>query len=103
MVAVDNALASQAFMPLFGMEPDEGTARLITLVVLLVQAVLAIASARIVGILNASAVVVEVVIVGVLAIALMIAVATTGTGSVDNLTSRGIAAGTPTISRSAAG
>ena len=40
VVAVDNALASQAFMPLFGMDPDEGTARLITLVVLLVQAVL---------------------------------------------------------------
>ena len=41
VVAVDNALASQAFMPLFGMEPDEDTARVITLVVLLVQAVLA--------------------------------------------------------------
>ena len=30
VVAVDNALASQAFMPLFGMAPNEGTARLIT-------------------------------------------------------------------------
>ncbi len=70
-----------------------GTARLITLVVLLVQAVLTIASTRIVGIINASAVVVEVVIVGVLVIALAIAVATTGLGSVDNLTSRGITAG----------
>ena len=49
VVAVDNALASQAFMPLFGIEPDEDTARLITLVVLLIQAVLAIASTRIVA------------------------------------------------------
>src|SRR4051795_4938630 len=59
VVAVDNALASMAFMPLVGLEPDEDTARVITLVVLLVQAVLAIASTRIVGMLNACAVVVE--------------------------------------------
>jgi amino acid transporter len=93
VVAVDNALASQAFMPLVGLEPDEDTARVITLVVLLVQAVLAIASTRIVGMLNACAVVVELSIIGVLVIALSIAVATTGLGSADNLTSRGIAAG----------
>ena len=93
VVACDNALASQAFMPLVGLESDEWTARLITLIVLLVQAVLTIASTRIVGIINASAVVVEVVIVGVLVIALTIAVATTGLGSVSNLTSRGITAG----------
>lgn len=43
VVAVDNALASQAFMPLVGIEPDEGTARLITLAVLLVQTVIAVA------------------------------------------------------------
>jgi len=55
--------------------------------------VLTIASTRIVGMINASAVVVEVVIVGALVIALAIAVATTGLGSVHNLTSRGIAAG----------
>ena len=36
-------------MPLVGLEPDENTARLITLVVLLIQAVLVIASTRIVG------------------------------------------------------
>ena len=93
VVAVDNALASQAFMPVLGLEPDEGTARLITLIVLLIQAVLTIASTRIVGILNACAVGVEVVIVGVLVIALLIAVATTGLGSADNLTSRGVTAG----------
>lgn len=93
VVAVDNALASQAFMPLVGLAPDESTARVITLIVLLIQAVLAIASTRIVGIFNACAVGVEIVIVGVLVIALLIAVAVTGLGSVDNLTSRGVTAG----------
>ncbi len=93
VVACDDAMASQAFMPVVGLGPDEHTARLITLALLLVQAVLAIASTRIVAILNASAVGVEVVIVAVLVIALFIAVATTGRGSVDNLTSLGTAAG----------
>ena len=76
----DNALASQAFMPLVGLEPDERTARLITLIVLLVQAVLTIASTRIVGILNSCAVGVEVVIVGVLVIALVDRGGNHGTG-----------------------
>jgi amino acid transporter len=93
VAACDNALASQAFMPLIGLEPDERTARLITLLVLLAQAVLTICSTRIVGIVNASAVAVEVVIVAVLVIALAVAVTTTRLGSVDNLTSRGIASG----------
>src|SRR5262245_27724120 len=92
VVAVDNAMASQAVMPLLGLEPDEGTARLITLAVLLVQAVLAIASTRIVGLLNAGAVGVEVAIVAVLVIALVIAMAITGRGSLDNLVSRGVTA-----------
>ena len=94
-VAADNALASQAFMPLFGIHADEGTARLITLAVLLAQAVLVVASVRIVALINSSAVVVEVAIVGVLAIALIVVVAVTGHGSVENLTSRGVSAGTP--------
>ncbi|MBH0777827.1 APC family permease [Nocardia bovistercoris] len=95
VVAVDNALASQAFMPLAGMEPDEDTARLITLAVLLIQAVLAIVSTRIVSAINASAVVVELVLVVVVAVALVIAVLVTGDGAADNLTSRGVAAHTP--------
>src|SRR6201985_2436606 len=37
VVACDDALANTALMPLFGMQPDENTGRLITLVVLLVQ------------------------------------------------------------------
>lgn len=95
VVAVDFALTSQAFMPLVGLEPDERTARLITLAVLLVQAVLAIASTRIVSLINTAAVGIELTIVVVVAVALIIAVAITGNGSVDNLTSQGVAADAP--------
>jgi amino acid transporter len=92
-VAADNALASQAFMPLFGLHPDEGTARLITVAVLLLQVVLVVASVRIVAFINSSAVVIEVALVGVLAIALIVVVVVTGHGDVENLTSQGISAG----------
>ncbi|WP_260146397.1 APC family permease [Streptomyces sp. 2132.2] len=95
VVAVDNALASQAFMPLAGMEPDEGAARVITLVVLLVQTVLAIASTRIVSVINTAAVGIEVALVVVVSIGLAVAVLVTGDGAADNLTSRGIAAHAP--------
>lgn len=95
VVAVDNALASQAFIPLIGIAPDEGTARLITLVVLLIQVVLAVGSTRIVSVINASAVGLELVLVVVVAIALFIAVAITGDGAVGNLTSRGVAENAP--------
>ncbi|MFE5806200.1 APC family permease [Streptomyces sp. NPDC056491] len=94
VVAIDNALASQAFMPLAGIAADEDTARVITLVVLLVQAVLAIASTRLVGWINSAAVGLEVVLVIVVAIALAIAVAVSG-GDAGNLTSRGVAAEAP--------
>ncbi|MFJ1705927.1 APC family permease [Kitasatospora sp. NPDC088346] len=93
VVAIDNALASQAFMPLAGIAPDEDTARVITLVVLLVQAVLAIASTRLVSWINSAAVAMELTLVVVVAVALVVAVAVTGDGSVGNLTSQGIAEG----------
>ncbi|MDQ1361434.1 MAG: hypothetical protein QOJ44_1811, partial [Acidimicrobiaceae bacterium] len=93
VVAVDNALASKAFMPLFGIGADEGKARLITLAVLLVQTVLVAASTRAVGGLNSGAVVVELAVILALGIALIVVVAVTGHGSVSNLTSRGITAG----------
>lgn len=93
VVAVDNALASKAFMPLFGIGADEGKTRLITLAVLLVQTVLVAASTRIVGGLNSGAVVVELAVVAALGIALVVVVAITGHGSVSNLTSRGMTAG----------
>src|SRR3954452_24455243 len=95
VVTVDNALASSALMPLFGMEPDEGTARVLTLAVVLVQAVLVVASTRLVGLITSGAVGLELVIIVVLSIGLFIAVAVTGEGSVGNLTSRGIADGAP--------
>src|SRR6476646_7809193 len=95
VVAADFALSSQAFMPLFGLEPDENTARMITLAVLLVQVVLAIASTRIVSLINTAAVGVELTLVVVVAIALIIAVLITGNGSMDNLTSQGVAENAP--------
>ena len=101
VVAVDNALASQALMPLLGMAPDEQTARWITLAILLVQAVLTIVSTCLVGLINGTAVGIEVMIVILLVILLPIAIAMNGMGSFANLTSRGTAAATPIISRSA--
>ena len=95
VVAVDNALARSALMPLLGMEDDQGTARVITLVVVLVQAVLVIASTRIVGLITSGAVGLELIIVVVLTVALFVAVLVTGDGSVSNLTSRGIAEDAP--------
>src|ERR1700744_5388569 len=56
VVAADNALASTAFMPLAGFEPNENVARMITLAMLLIQAVIAILSTRIVAMINSAAV-----------------------------------------------
>ena len=95
VVTVDNALANTALMPLLGMEENQATARVVTLVVVVIQAVLVIASTRIVGLITSAAVGLELIIVVVLAVALFIAVAVTGEGSVGNLTSRGITEGAP--------
>jgi amino acid transporter len=95
LVALDNALASQALMPLLGMQESEHAARLITVIVLLVQAVLVIASTRLLGWMTSAAVGIELVIVVVLVIALVIALMVTDSGNVGNLTSRGVTAGDP--------
>ncbi|OBJ90242.1 amino acid permease [Mycobacterium paragordonae] len=95
LMAIDSAMSSTCLMPLFNMAPDEGTARLITVAVMVIQAVLAIASTRIVALINSAAVAIELSIVVVLAIALVVAVVVTGSGSVGNLTSRGITEGAP--------
>lgn len=95
VVAIDNALASQALMPLLGLPDNEGTARMITLIVIPCQAVIAILSTRIVGLINTAAVAFELILVLVLGAALVIAVALTGRGSLANLTSRGLAEGDP--------
>jgi amino acid transporter len=93
--AVDNALASQCLMPLFNMAPSEVTARVITVVLLVIQAAIVIMSTRIVGWTNSLAVGVELAIVVVLGIALVVAVVLTGHGSTHNLVSQGIAQGAP--------
>ncbi|MFD9374362.1 amino acid permease [Streptomyces sp. NPDC059999] len=68
---------------------------MITLVVLVVQALLAIASTRLVSWINSAAVGLELALVVVVAISLVIAVLVTGNGSAANLTSRGVTEGTP--------
>jgi amino acid transporter len=93
VVAMDSALASQALMPLLGMAEDEGTARVITVVVLVIQAVLVIASTRLLGLITSAAVGVELAIVAVLVIALAAVVVFTGSGHLENLTSRGVTEG----------
>jgi amino acid transporter len=93
-MAINSAMASQCLMPLFNMEPSETTARIITVVVMVIQAVLAIASTRLVALINSAAVAIEVSIVVVLVVALLVAVAVTGTGSTGNLVSRGASEGT---------
>lgn len=93
VAAVDNALANTALMPLLGMAENQTTARLITVGMLLAQAILVIASTRIVGLITSAAVGLELTIVVVLTIALFVAVAITGGGSAGNLASRGVADG----------
>lgn len=95
VATVDNALASAALMPLLGMEPSEDTARVITLIVLVIQAVLVVLSTRIVGLITSGAVGLELIIVVVLTIALFVAIVVSGEGSVSNLTSQGVADGAP--------
>jgi amino acid transporter len=95
VVAVDNALASQVFMPLAGMHGNETTARLITVAILIVQAVLVIASTRVLGLTTSGAVGIELAIVVVLVIVLAAVMVFAGSGNLDNLTSRGVTAGDP--------
>jgi amino acid transporter len=94
-VAIDNALATQCLMPLFNMEPNETTGRVITVVLLVVQAGLAIAATRIVGWVNSLSVGVEIGILIILGIALAVAVVVSGSGSSDILFSQGEAANDP--------
>lgn len=91
VVAVDNALAKTAFMPLFNIAPSETTARLITIAVLLVQVVLVVASTRLASMINSSAVAIELAIVVALGVALLVAVLVSRSGADGNLVSRGVA------------
>src|SRR3954464_14936078 len=56
VVALDDALASQVLMPLFKMKENEDTARVLTVVALSVQAILVIASTRLLGLFTSAAV-----------------------------------------------
>lgn len=94
-VTIDNALVTQCLMPLFDMVPNETTGRVITVVLVLTQAALAIAATRIVGWVNSLSVAVEIGILFVLGTAFAVAVMMSGDGRVDNLFSRGIAEGDP--------
>ncbi len=95
VVAMNNALASQALMLLLGMEPDEHVARLITVAVLLIEAALVIASTRLLGMISSTAVALELVILVVLMVGLVAVMLFTGSGAPGNLASRGIAVGDP--------
>ncbi|WP_431235118.1 APC family permease [Mycolicibacterium psychrotolerans] len=95
VTAMDNALASQALMPLFGMAPDEDVARLITVAVLLTQTILVIASTRLLGVVTSGAVGLELVILAVLVVGLGAVMVFSGTGTTANLVSRGVAADAP--------
>ena len=95
VVALDNALATQAIMPLAGLPENEGAGRLITVVIMVIQAALVIGSTRLLGILTAGAVGIELAIVVVLVIALAAVVVFTGSGDIANLTSRGVAVADP--------
>lgn len=93
--AIDNALATQCLMPLFNLAPSETTARVITIALLILQAIIVIWSTKIVGWTNSLAVGVELAIVVVLGLALVVAVVLTGDGSTGNLVSQGVAQGAP--------
>ncbi|AKK29540.1 APC family permease [Mycobacterium sp. EPa45] len=95
VVALDNALASQALMPLLGMQASEDTARLLTVAILILQAVMVIASTRLLGLITSGAVGVELAIVVVLVLALGAVMVFTGSGDIANLTSRGTTVGDP--------
>ena len=62
LLAIDSAMSSTCLMPLFNMAPNEGTARTITAVVMVIQAMLAIASTRIMAVVNSAAVGIELTI-----------------------------------------
>ncbi len=95
VAAMDNALASQALMPLFGMAPDEDIARWITLAILLTQTILVIASTRLLGVVTSGAVGLELAILAVLVVGLGAVMVFSGTGTTANLVSRGVAADAP--------
>ncbi|MCV7217584.1 amino acid permease [Mycobacterium crocinum] len=95
VVAMNSALASQAVMPLLGMAPNEGSARLITLALMLAEAALVIASTTLLGKVTSTTVGLELAILAVLIVGLGAVMVFSGSGIADNLVSQGVAAGAP--------
>ncbi|MCJ1708995.1 APC family permease [Microbacterium sp. VKM Ac-2923] len=95
VVAIANALASQALLPLLGIDADEQLTRWLTVAILGIQAVLVILSTRLLGIVTSAAVGVELAIVAVLVVVLLVVAVLTGTAEPANLVSRGIAEADP--------
>ncbi|MBN9177294.1 MAG: amino acid permease [Microbacterium sp.] len=95
VVTMANAMASQAVMPMLGMEASEETARVLTLGILCVQAVLVILSTRLFALITSAAVAVELGIIAVLVVVLLIVMSVTGSAEPSNVVSRGVAATDP--------
>ncbi len=93
VVAVNFGFISQAFMPLFGIAPSTSTTQWLVLGAGALEASVIILSTRLTSSINSAAVATEVIGIVGLTIALLIAAAVSGKGSVSNLTSAGTAAG----------
>jgi amino acid transporter len=89
VVAVDYGFATQAFMPLFGIEPSVGNAQLVTVLTLVAQAALIVLSTRVTALINGSAVGAEIIGMIGLTVVLLVAALISGDGSTSNLTSSG--------------
>jgi amino acid transporter len=89
VVAVDYGFATQAFMPLFGIDPSVGNAQLVTVLTLVAQAALIVLSTRATARINGSAVGAEIIGMVGLTVVLLIAALISGDGSASNLTSSG--------------
>lgn len=90
VVAVNYGFISQAFMPLFGITPSTTTTEWLVIAAGALEAAVIIVSTRLTARINAVAVFTEVIGIVGLTIALLVAAAVNGKGSVSNLTSTGV-------------
>ncbi len=93
VVATDIGLATQAFMPLFGMRQSTLSVTVIVLVTLCLQALVAIYSTRLVNLVNGTAVAAEIVALVALTVALFVAATVAGDFKPGNLFSTGVVGG----------
>jgi amino acid transporter len=90
VVAVDYGFVSQAFMPLFGIAPSTTTTEWLVVAAGALEAAVIIVSTRLTAKINSIAVFTEIIGIVGLTVALLVAAAINGKGSVSNLTSTGI-------------